>query len=304
MTDIDALELFKDYSDSIKERYGLAEPSMFMNLDETKGGCMAMSSEDSRNILNSLTACPNGPLEHDGHGIKTSSNIGIISSDDDTLKITVKPRSSDDDALEKLISKISATFGNASVNYDDPFPSWLERDGSPIVLTTASVYRKVMGRNPRITTVHGGLETSVIKAKHPGMSAISIGPTIIGAHTPEERMDISTLSEMRRLVTELVKTLSRERSDQRQSAFDPDVLQTDAVEESILSDLRGTEDFCLRQTLAFVKGLRIYAFHSPRDSDGRYRGLPEAPRTDRPYPQGPASSTDPVRNANIARTGI
>ena len=185
-----------------------------MTLEECEGGCEAFSRNDTKILLESLASCPNGPLEHDGHGIKTSSSIGLISSGDKTVMVTIKPRSSDDQVLEELISRITDAFTGASVEYDKPFPAWLEPADSPIVLTAASVYRKVMGREPRITTVHGGLESSVIKSKHPGMCAVSIGPTITGAHTPEERMDVSTLSDMRRYLTELVKELSRGRSPQ------------------------------------------------------------------------------------------
>ena len=142
----------------------------------------------------------------------------------------MKPRSSDDKALKDLVKTISYSFEGSTIEHEEPFPAWLEPKDSPIVITAAEVYSRTMGREPRITTVHGGLESSVIKAKHPGMSAVSIGPTIVGAHTPEERMEISSLREIKRYLFELIKELSK-RSLQRPAVHQAGRAQTGAVEE-------------------------------------------------------------------------
>ena len=87
------------------------------------------------------------------------------------------------------------------------FPPWKETEDSELVREAVRVYEKVFGRPPKVTSTHGGLEASTIKDKHPGMQAISIGPTILGAHTPDERMDLASLSRMREYLFELVRAL-------------------------------------------------------------------------------------------------
>ena len=103
-------KLFKDYSDKVSQKYQKTEPSIRLTLEECEGGCEAFSRNDTKILLESLASCPNGPLEHDGHGIKTSSSIGLISSGDKTVMVTIKPRSSDDQVLEELISRITDAF--------------------------------------------------------------------------------------------------------------------------------------------------------------------------------------------------
>ncbi|MBR4504147.1 MAG: M20/M25/M40 family metallo-hydrolase [Candidatus Methanomethylophilaceae archaeon] len=85
----------------------------------------------------------------------------------------------------------------------------MEPEGSEIVSAASSVYRRVYGKEPRIVATHGGLESSTIKSKYPGLAAVSVGPTIIGAHTPDERMSVESLVRTKDYVFELVRELSR-----------------------------------------------------------------------------------------------
>ncbi|MBO4763711.1 MAG: M20/M25/M40 family metallo-hydrolase, partial [Candidatus Methanomethylophilaceae archaeon] len=299
----DVEERFKDYSDKIKRRYKEADPGMALVLDSMECDGDFISNRDTMRVLGSLISCPNGPLESDGHGVRTSSNIGIIASSTEIIKTIVKPRSSDDKTLKDLVARISASFKGSEIEYEEPFPAWLEPEDAPIVITAAEAYRRTMGREPRITTVHGGLESSVIKSKHPGMTAISIGPTIIGAHTPEERMDVSTLREMRRYLFELVKELSKERSLQRPAAFHHGPFQTIAAEEGVRRQ-RGVPQYLHGpEALALVEGLGMNGLHRGGNDDRRHTTLDKASGTDLDDLHHGASDAHPVRNEELARIG-
>ena len=160
-------------------------------------------------MLDSILSCPNGRLELDPYGVRTSSNIGIVDGDVNGITIVIKPRSSDRDALDSLISDIASRFADAGaeVSRSEKFPPWKEPEDSELLKTAVEVYRRVFGKNPRVASTHGGLESSTIIDKHPGMRAISIGPTVLGAHTPDERMDLSTLSRMKEYLFELIREL-------------------------------------------------------------------------------------------------
>ena len=196
------------------ERFKDADPGIEFRLEPCDPCETSWTAEFTGSVLDSILSCPNGSLEEDRYGVKTSSNIGIIDGDAEHLAIVIKPRSSDWDALTGLIERIERCFSSAGAeaSHSETFPPWKEPEDSDLVRTASDVYRKVFGREPRIVSVHGGLESSTIKEKHPGMQAISIGPTILGAHTPDERMDLSTLTEMKEYLFELVLALcGRER---------------------------------------------------------------------------------------------
>ena len=164
------------------------------------------NQEDSSAYLDCIVSCPNGVFERDEYGVKTSSNLGIA----DQGRIVAKPRSSDFAALRKLISNQSELFRSRGATVEDPvaFPAWKESDDSELVKLASDTYRDYFGCEPRVVVTHGGLESSTIKDKHPGMETISIGPTVLGAHTPDEKIDLRTLTEAKGYLFELIHRLS------------------------------------------------------------------------------------------------
>lgn len=203
--DFDAYEAFDGYCEHASLRYD--EPEMVISLKEC-GASYSWTAMDSKSFLEALLMCPNGVIDTDRYGVCTSSNIGMIT---DNSKVVIKPRSSDNDRLDELVDTICAIFRGRRAEAERPevFPSWKESEENDLVRTAVSVYRDFFGREPKVTVTHGGLEASTIKSKCPGMEAIAIGPTIIGAHSPDERMDLSTLTQMKGYVFELVRALSR-----------------------------------------------------------------------------------------------
>ena len=201
----DAYEAFDGYTEQMHELFD--EPGMLISLKDCEAA-PSWSKDDTSRFLDALAMCPNGVIDTDGYGVRTSSNVGMVTGD---TRVIVKPRSSDTERLEELVDTICAVFRCRKAEAPRPniFPAWKESEDSRIVRTAVSVYRDYFGREPEVTVTHGGLESSTIKDRYPGMEAVSIGPTIIGAHTPEERMDISSLSRMKGYVFELIRALAR-----------------------------------------------------------------------------------------------
>lgn len=200
--------------DPIFEQYGsdciltMDEPGFVMSLVGSDSQD-TWSAQDTGDYLDAILTCPNGAMDADEYGVKTSSNIGVV---EDTCKVIIKPRSSDIVVLRELVSKISAIFQNAGADVPVPeiFPAWRESEDCHLVKKAVEIYKEYFGRNPIVTITHGGLESSTIKDKCPGMEAIAIGPTIHGAHTPDECMDLRTLTEMKGYLFELIRELSSE----------------------------------------------------------------------------------------------
>jgi len=207
--DSDPVRTVQDFAEGAKRRYGDSDPGIEFELESENRECLAWSEDLSKTVLDSVLSCPNGVLEEDRFGVKTSSNLGVVSAKEDGIAMVIKPRSSDWNALTGLIERIEGGFSaaGAETSHSDTFPPWQEPEGSELVRTAVEVYREVFGRDPRVVSTHGGLEASTIKEKHPGMQAISIGPTVLGAHSPDERMDLSTLSEMKEYLFRLILSL-------------------------------------------------------------------------------------------------
>lgn len=53
---------------------------------------------------------------------------------------------------------------------------------------TKDAFQQLLGKEPKVAAIHAGLECGIIGEKVPGMDAVSYGPTITGAHSPDEQV--------------------------------------------------------------------------------------------------------------------
>ena len=197
-------KVFEEYSASCVNL--LEEPDYVFCL--RKSPCSdTWSQDDTGSFLDALVSCPNGVFERDGYGVRTSSNLGVVRGG----TVVAKPRSSDYATLMRLIENQSRIFREAGAEVPEPsaFPAWKEPENGELVRTAVEVYRRHFGCDPMVSVTHGGLESSTIKDRHPGMEAISFGPTVRGAHSPDECIDLRTLTEAKGYLFELIRTLSR-----------------------------------------------------------------------------------------------
>ena len=64
---------------------------------------------------------------------------------------------------------------------------------SEILAVSREVYRDLFGKDAQVKAIHAGLECGLFLQKYPDLDMISFGPTIRGAHTPEERIEIESV---------------------------------------------------------------------------------------------------------------
>ena len=67
--------------------------------------------------------------------------------------------------------------------------------------------RHLFGRNPEVKAIHAGLECGLFSEKYPHMDMISIGPTLRGVHSPDERLLIPTVQQVWDHVLEILRNI-------------------------------------------------------------------------------------------------
>jgi dipeptidase D len=136
--------------------------------------------------------------------VETSTNMGIVQGAGGELDVTSYPRSSVDPELDDLGQMISSVWDLAGVQvtFDGRYPGWKANPDSPILALMKNVYHELYGVDPDAVSVHAGLECGVVQAAYPGMDAISIGPTILDVHTPNEKLEIATVKKLWDLLQE------------------------------------------------------------------------------------------------------
>ena len=91
---------------------------------------------------------------------------------------------------EKLVSFVEYLGGSIELKHD--YPAWEYRPDSHLRDIMVSAYEDVYFNKPQISALHAGLECGVIGAKLYDIDMTSIGPQLLGVHTPYERMSISS----------------------------------------------------------------------------------------------------------------
>ena len=170
-----------------------------------------MSSDAARRVVDLLVTLPSGVLSMDERlaGIvRTSTNLGVASIEDDEAVLVSAPRSSRHADLTALHARYAgfARLGGGRVIVTSEYPAWQPDFQSPLLEVVRAAHLEVHGQEPHVTAVHAGLEAGEIAAHLPGLVAVSIGPTVEGAHSPKERLDIASVGRFYEVVR---RTLAR-----------------------------------------------------------------------------------------------
>ena len=101
-------------------------------------------------------------------------------------------------------------LAGAKVDHSDGYPGWRPNPDSEIVKITEDSYKKLFNTDPIVRAIHAGLECGLFLEKYPYLDMISFGPTIKGAHTPEERISIETTKKFWDLLIDVLQKVPQE----------------------------------------------------------------------------------------------
>jgi len=199
-----------------REEFGQSDPDLAVNVDDLN------DDETFRSVLNVhardrllwvLDGMPHGVLSmsRDVPGlVETSNNLAVVKNHGDDAEINVSYRSSVMPALFAVRRQVDSIFkqAGAEVHVEDAYPGWKPNPNSPIVQTTSEVYEKLFGEKPELKAIHAGLECGLLIEKVPGMDVVSIGPQIENAHSPEEKVQISSVQKFYKHLAAVLEELA------------------------------------------------------------------------------------------------
>lgn len=198
-------ELIKVYFESfvgiMKKELEAVEPDFHMTLEQTELPEWQMNRKRQRKLFNALYACPHGVIAMsqaiDGL-VETSTNLASVKSiDEETLEIVTSQRSSVESAKQDTADRLASLFTllGATVRHSDGYPGWKPDRSSEVLKLSEKIYKELFDQEPEVKAIHAGLECGLFLQKYPELDMISFGPTIKGAHTPEERIRIDTVDK-------------------------------------------------------------------------------------------------------------
>ena len=176
-------------------------------------GAQAASHADSRCMIDLLAAVPSGVLkwseEFDGV-VDTSNCLSVVHTKDGKFTASMLLRSLRErpkDDFCRLLGSIARLSG-AALHTDQDYTGWEPHMSSALLQKTIESFAAIRGQQPQIEVVHAGLECGLMQKHLPHTEMISFGPTIKGAHSPKERVQIDTVEECWRILLDLLKRIA------------------------------------------------------------------------------------------------
>jgi dipeptidase D len=142
--------------------------------------------------------------------VETSSNLASVKMPEGgQIVVTTSQRSSAESAKKATADAIEAVFtlAGARVEHSEGYPGWTPNPNSHLLDVTKKAYEKLFDKPIEVRAIHAGLECGLFLEKFPHLDMVSTGPTILGAHSPDERIEIATVDKFWRLLLEILKSL-------------------------------------------------------------------------------------------------
>jgi len=184
----------------IISEYRTTDPELTIEMSAAEVTGEVMEAKDQQRFLRAVQACPNGihRMSPDVEGLtQTSNNLARIELKDGQYTVMCPTRSSVDSEKFDEADTIKAVFelAGAEVKYTGAYPGWTPRPDGAIVKLMSTIYRERFKEEAHVLACHAGLECGILGTNYPKMEMISFGPTIHGAHSPDERVRISSVQK-------------------------------------------------------------------------------------------------------------
>ena len=181
----------------VEEEYSVTEKTMTFLLESEDTATSAINKDCSQRLIKALQAVDNGVFAvcQDLDLIETSSNLASIHKTPTTIDVNSSQRSSIHSARVNMANTFAAAFelAGAKVEIGEGYPGWKMNPNSEILRVAVEQYKKLFGKEPVVRGIHAGLECGLFSEKFPGMDMISMGPTLRGVHSPDEKLLIPTV---------------------------------------------------------------------------------------------------------------
>ncbi|WP_116524810.1 aminoacyl-histidine dipeptidase [Seonamhaeicola aphaedonensis] len=202
-------------TDTIKKELKTTEPDLEVVVTKCETPKSIMDLGVQEGVTRALYAAQNGVYRMSAdipNLVETSNNLARVFIKNGDIKIACLTRSSVESAKMDLANTLRATFEltGCEVEFSGDYPGWTPNMDSRILKVMTELYEDLNGEKPHVAACHAGLECGILGTHYPDMDMISFGPNIKGAHSPDERAQISSVQKYWKFVLEILKHIPEE----------------------------------------------------------------------------------------------
>ena len=204
--------LVKQEEAILKNEYAATDPNLNIAIEPAVPAETVLEAGFQHKLLRTIAACPNGIYRMSpaiSGLVQTSNNLARVLVKDGEFTILCLTRSSVDSEKMDLAKTICYNFelAGATPSFGGSYPGWAPKPEAPIVKLMSKLYKEMFGAEAHVNAVHAGLECGILGTNYPDMQMISFGPNIRGAHSPDEKVQISSVQKYWPYLLETLKRI-------------------------------------------------------------------------------------------------
>lgn len=206
------LKVINKIAKEIKSELKTVDPNIEITYTEIAVPKKVMTSISQNTLIKTLYALHNGVyrMSNDMDDlVETSNNIARVIVKEELIKVLCLTRSSVESSKFDLANTLKATFelSGFKVTLSGSYPGWKPNVNSAILKVLSETYEKLFESKANIVACHAGLECGILGTNYPEMDMISFGPTIQGAHSPDERANIKSAQKFWRFLLTILENI-------------------------------------------------------------------------------------------------
>ena len=206
--------LAKKLKSEILDEFSSLEKDLSIDISIISTEENIINNESSIKIIHALNIAHNGVFrmspEVEGL-VEASNNIARVELKNGVFQVLNLTRSSVESSKMQVANQLKSSFELAGipVNFSGSYPGWKPKPEAEIIKTMTEIYEKNFGAKPAVVACHAGLECGIIGANYPNMEIVSFGPTIKGAHSPDERASISSSQKFWKFLLDVLANIPK-----------------------------------------------------------------------------------------------
>lgn len=207
----------KELIELITEEFKSIEPNLTIDITRSEIPLKIMDLDTQEVFLKSIYTALNGVYRMSPdipNLVETSNNIARIIVDNGKIHVASLTRSSSESSKNDLVNALTSCFELAGFNVElsGSYPGWQPNVNSEILKILTKLYENLFGEKAKVEACHAGLECGILGKNYPLMDMISFGPTIKGAHSPDERVSITSVQKFWKFLLEILKNIPERNS--------------------------------------------------------------------------------------------
>ncbi len=199
------------FFEEIKNEYINSESNIVVDVVEFDRVEKVIDDRSIQNVISAINLMPNG-IQSSNVKLnmpESSNNLGVVKMNENYVSLVCALRSASITKkayLKDNIKRLILMCGG-SVEFIGEYPAWEYKPESEIRDLYISLYKEMYNKEPKVETIHAGLECGLISEKIPDMDMVSFGPNLYDIHTPRERASISSIERVWNFLCESLKRI-------------------------------------------------------------------------------------------------